>query len=117
MHAHLSRAVRKYLVPVFKLNAKHRIWQGLDYSPFQDNYIFLWLGQLTLLKKHPITTGTFRHTISNSANNPPGKCGEMFGLVRFSDLYIAKTGHSYTKDPRKHYISWRSMLCLPNSRI
>ncbi len=69
VHPHLSRTVRKHLVSILKLDTEHSIRQGLDNGPFQNDHIFLGLGQLTLLKQNPITAGTLRYANSNFANS------------------------------------------------
>ncbi len=50
MHPHLSGTVGEDLVPVLKLNAEHRVGQRLYNRSFENNGIFLWLGQVSLLE-------------------------------------------------------------------
>ena len=46
VHAHLSGTVRQNHVPVLQFDLEHGVGQRLDNSPFQDNRVFLGLGQV-----------------------------------------------------------------------
>ena len=49
VHAHFSGAVGQYFVAVLELHFEHRIGKGLLDHPFEDDRIFLGLGQIGLL--------------------------------------------------------------------